>query len=128
MDSITKPNLLNVAFGAEIQLSNGARCTYLYGNAYENSIDVIRDTNYAPPTSGKLSHILMVHHIVDPQPYINATNATNAHSKMFLMSDKTMLKDLQMEGLTGYTVASTVQTATGEISGTTLTASHHIYR
>ena len=42
------------------------------------------------------------------------------------MSDKTMLKDLQMEGLTGYTPASTAHTASGSISGNTLTSSNLI--
>ena len=117
-------NLQNVPFGAEIQFSNGARCTYLYGNAHENEIQVIRNNFYAPPYSGNYITYVDNAPYSGPTTYINSyTNETNAHSKMFLMSDKTMLKDLQMEGLTGYTIAGTVETATGEISGTTLTAS-----
>ena len=117
-------SLLNVAFGSVIQLSNGARLTYIDSNSYENSIDVIRDTNYAPPTSSTIISTIDGAGYSGPTTTItSATNATNAHSKMFLMSDKTMLKDLQMEGLTGYTVASTAHTASGSISGNTLTSS-----
>ena len=41
-------DLHNVAFGSVIAFSNGARGTYIYGNAAENVIDLIRDTQYAP--------------------------------------------------------------------------------
>jgi hypothetical protein len=46
---------------------------------------------------------------------------SNNEASMFLMSNKTMLKDLIMEGLTGFSPAGIVTTITGSISGTTLT-------
>jgi hypothetical protein len=52
---------------------------------------------------------------------INAVETrTNAHATMFMMSNKTMLRDLVMEGLTGFEYAGIVTTRTGSISGTTL--------
>ena len=116
-------NLNNVDFGSEIQFSNGARGTYLEGNDAENVIKIIRNTSYGFPTGG--TYILYIDNVPysGPTTYINtASNETNAHAKMFLMSDKTMLKDLQMEGLTGYTIAGQAHQATGSISGITLTS------
>jgi len=49
---------------------------------------------------------------------------TNAQASMFQMSNKTMLKDLVMEGLVGFTTAGIVTTITGSISGTVLTATN----
>lgn len=46
----------------------------------------------------------------------------NNQASMFLMSNKTMLKDVVMEGLTGFSPAGIVTTITGSISGTTLTS------
>lgn len=120
-------DLHNVAFGSVIAFSNGARGTYLYGNAAENVIDLIRDTQYAPFfTNTTITTIDNVGYSGPPTLISQAVNETNAHSKMFLMSDKTMLKDLQMEGLTGYTAASTAHSASGSITGTTLTSSNLI--
>jgi hypothetical protein len=53
----------------------------------------------------------------------NVETRPNNQASMFLMSNRTMLKDLVMEGLTGFVPASTVTTLTGTISGTTLTSS-----
>jgi len=115
-------NLQNVAFGAVIAFSNGARGTYIDSNAHENVIDVIRDVNYAAPTASTTISTIDGASYSGPTTTVSAVvNATNAHSKMFLMSDKTMLKDLQMEGLTGYTAAGQAHQASGSISGTTLT-------
>lgn len=120
-------DLSNVDFGSVIQFSNGARGTYLYGNQQENIIDVIRDTAYGVFAGGEtISTIDGVGYSGPTTTISQVTNETNAHAKMFLMSDKTMLKDLQMEGLTGYVVASTAHTAAGSISGTTLTSSNLI--
>jgi hypothetical protein len=45
---------------------------------------------------------------------------TNAEATMFLLSDKTMLKDIVMEGMTGFQPAGIVTTISGTISGTVL--------
>lgn len=55
---------------------------------------------------------------------INAVETrTNAQATMFFLSNKTMLKDLVMEGMSGFVGASTVTSLTGSISGTVLTSS-----
>lgn len=119
--------LQNVAFGSVIAFSNGARGTYIYGNAHETQIDLIRDTQYAPFTNSTTITTIDNVSYSGPSTVVSTfVNETNAHAKMFLMSDKTMLKDLQMEGLTGYTPAAVAHTAAGSISGTTLTASNLI--
>ena len=46
----------------------------------------------------------------------------NSEATMFLMSDKTMLKDLVMEGLTGFVPAGITTVVTAAISGTILTS------
>ena len=54
---------------------------------------------------------------------INAVQAVpNNEATMFLLSNKTMLKDLVMEGMTGFVQAGVVTSITGSISGTTLTS------
>lgn len=56
---------------------------------------------------------------------INAVSTRiNSETTMFYLSDKTMLKDLVMDGMTGFVPAGTVLTASGSISGTTLTSSN----
>lgn len=52
----------------------------------------------------------------------NAATRTNAEATMFFLGNKTMLKDLVMEGMSGFVPAGTVTTLTGSISGTTLTS------
>ena len=47
----------------------------------------------------------------------------NSTSTMFLMSDKTMLKDLFMEGMTGFTKANIAAVRSGTISGTIVSGS-----
>lgn len=51
------------------------------------------------------------------------TTFTNAESTMFMMSDRTMLKDIVMEGLSGFVVPGQVLVAPVVIAGTTLTNS-----
>lgn len=53
----------------------------------------------------------------------NVETRPNNQASMFLVSNKTMLKDLVMEGLTGFSPAGTVTSLTGTISGTILTSS-----
>lgn len=48
---------------------------------------------------------------------------TNAQATMFFLSNKTLLKDLVMEGMSGFVPASTVAVKTGSITGTVLTSS-----
>ena len=54
-------------------------------------------------------------------PITNVVTRPNTESNMFLMSDKTMLKDLLMEGLTGFVPASQAAQLTGSISGSLVT-------
>ncbi len=49
---------------------------------------------------------------------------TNAQATMFMLSNKTMLKDLVMEGMTGFAAAGIVTTVSGNISGSLLTGSN----
>jgi len=54
-------------------------------------------------------------------PITSVVTRPNTESNMFLMSDKTMLKDLLMEGLTGFVPASQAAQLTGEINGSLVT-------
>ena len=55
---------------------------------------------------------------------INAVETrTNAQATMFFLSNKTILKDVVMEGMTGFVPAGVVSVLTGSISGTVLTSS-----
>ena len=117
----------DIVFGSEIRFSNGARGTYIDSDAHDKTIEIIRDVNYPTPTpSTTITHVDNVPYNTNVVTVSTAVNRTNAQSKMFLVSDKTMLKDLQMEGLTGYQVAGTAHSATGSISGTTLTSTNLI--
>ena len=51
----------------------------------------------------------------------NVEQRSNAESVMFFMSDKTMLKDLLMEGMTGFVKAGQVLQNTGQIADTIVT-------
>lgn len=53
----------------------------------------------------------------------NVVTRTNAQTTMFHLSDKSMLKDIVMDGLSGFVAAGTVLTQAGAISGTILTSS-----
>ena len=123
--SITLNNALqNVAFGSVIEFSNGAKGTYIDSNAYETVIDVIRDTNFATFATSTSISTVNGSGYSGPTTIISGTsNTLNTETKMFLMGDRTMLKDLQMEGLTGYSPAGQAHQQLGTISGTTLTSS-----
>lgn len=55
---------------------------------------------------------------------INAVETrTNAQATMFFLSNKTMLKDIVMLGMTGFVPAATAAVLTGSVSGTVLTSS-----
>ena len=115
----------DIAYGSVIAFNNGSRGTHIYSDVHEKKIEVIRDVNYPAFTPGTTIST------VDGAPYTSnvvylnaASNRTNTQSKMFLVSDKTMLKDLQMDGLTGYSPAGQAHQISGSISGTTLTASN----
>ena len=51
----------------------------------------------------------------------NAVTLANSQSTMFMLSDRTMLKDIVMDGLTGFVPAGTLLTAPASIDGTILT-------
>jgi len=52
----------------------------------------------------------------------SAVTRTNDQATMFFLSNKTMIKDVVMEGMTGFVPAGVVDTKTGSISGTILTS------
>lgn len=54
----------------------------------------------------------------------NTVTRTNAETTMFHLSDKSMLKDIVMDGLTGFQAAGAVLTINGSINGTILTGSN----
>ena len=114
--------IADVAFGAEITFSNGAKGTYIDSDTHDKVIELIRDTNFAAPASSTtITQVNGSTYTTATVTVSAASNRLNTESKMFLMSDKTMLKDLQMRGLTGYAIAGQAHQATGSISGTTLT-------
>lgn len=113
----------DIVYGSVIHFDNGSRGTYIYSDVHDTKIEVIRDNNYPAFAVGStISHVNGTTYSTNTVTLNAVTQRTNSTSKMFLLSDKTMLKDLQMDGLTGYVKAGQAYQITGSISGTTLTS------
>ena len=107
----------SVTYGTTI--SNGAgtkTATIITSNYFEDVIDIV-------PQTGGLWTISDTWENGASDIVINSVETRpNSHSVMFMLSNKTMIKDLVMEGLTGFSPAGVTTAISGSISGTTLTS------
>ena len=113
---ITKSEFV-VSLGKTITNAAGTKtCMAVKTNYHENVIHILPLTGGLWTTSD-----LWKNTDGGDIPITNVVTRPNAESNMFLMSDKTMLKDLLMEGLTGFQPASQAAQLTGSISGSMIT-------
>jgi len=108
----------SVSYGSTISNGAGTKVARILDSDYTESIIHIQ------PISGGVWTTSDTWENGASDIVINAVETrTNAQATMFFLSNKTMLKDVVMEGMTGFVPASTVTTLTGGISGTVLTSS-----
>ena len=105
-----------VSYGSSIFNGAGDKCASILYADYEEKKVHIR------PISGGLWTTSDTWENGASDVAINAVEQrTNAESVMFFMSNKTMLKDLLMEGMTGFVKAGVALTTTASINNTILT-------
>jgi hypothetical protein len=108
----------SVSYGSTISNGAGTKVARILDSDYTESIIHIQ------PLSGGVWTTSDTWENGASDIVINAVETrTNAQATMFFLSNKTMLKDVVMEGMSGFLPASTVTTLTGGISGTVLTSS-----
>ena len=114
-NSITKAKPY-VSYGSSIFNGAGDKCASVLYADYEEKKVHIR------PISGGLWTTSDTYENGASDVAITAVEQrSNAESVMFFMSNKTMLKDLLMEGMTGFVKAGVALTTTASISNTILT-------
>lgn len=106
-----------VTFGSTISNGAGTKVARILNSDYSERIITIQ-----PLTGGAWTTSDTWENGATDIVISNAETRTNAQATMFMLSNKTMLKDLVMEGMNGYVPAGVTKIATGEISGTTLTS------
>ena len=114
----------------------GAASTVSYGSTYANSLGTkvatALDSNYFENvitidnvSGGKWTTSDIWSDPINGNINIDAVETRpNNEATMFQLSDMTMLKDLVMDGMVGFTTAGITTTLTGSISGTTLTGTN----
>ncbi len=102
-----------VSYGSSVFNGAGTKCaSILYADYSEKKVHI-------RPISGGLWTTSDTYENGASDVVIDSVEQrTNAESTMFLMSDKTMLKDLLMEGMTGFVKAGAALTTTASISNT----------
>ena len=115
-NGITKSEFV-VSLGKTITNAAGTKtCMAVKTNYHEDSIHILPLTGGLWTTSDQWKNTDN-----GDIPITSVVTRPNTESNMFLMSDKTMLKDLLMEGLTGFVPASQAAQLAGEISGSMIT-------
>ena len=114
-NSITKAKPY-VSYGSSIFNGAGTKCaSILYADYSEKKVHI-------RPISGGLWTTSDTYENGATDVNIDSIEQrSNAESVMFFMSDKTMLKDLLMEGMTGFVKAGVALTTTASISDTIIT-------
>jgi len=108
----------SVSYGSTISNGAGTKVARILDSDYAESIIHIQ------PISGGVWTTSDTWENGASDIVINAVETrTNAQATMFFLSNKTMLKDIVMEGMGGFVPAGTVTTLTGSIAGTILTSS-----
>jgi len=107
-----------VAYGSSIFNGAGTKCAVILDSSYNEKEIQIRNLSGGAWTTSDTwenggSDIAVT----------SAETRPNEHSTMFQLSNSTMLKDILMEGLTGFTPAGIVTTRTCSIAGSKVTGS-----
>ena len=108
-----------VSYGSSIFNGASTKCAVILDSSYDDKTIQIRTLSGGPWTTSDTWE--------NGGTDINITSAVvreNKHSTMFQLSNATMLKDILMENMTGFTPAGTVTTRAGNISGSILTGSN----
>tara|TARA_B100000427_G_scaffold312609_1_gene304237 strand:+ start:1244 stop:5260 length:4017 start_codon:yes stop_codon:yes gene_type:complete len=108
-----------VSYGSSIFNGNSTKCAVILDSSYDDKTIQIRTLSGGAWTTSDTWE--------NGGSDISITSATvreNKHSTMFQLSNSTMLKDILMENMTGFTPAGTVTTRAGNISGSILTGSN----
>ena len=105
-----------VSYGSSIFNGAGTKCaSILYADYSETKVHI-------RPISGGLWSTADTYENGTSDVAITAVEQrSNAEATMFLMSDKTMLKDILMEGMTGFVKAGVALTTTASINNTIVT-------
>tara|TARA_B100000427_G_scaffold304842_1_gene290412 strand:+ start:3 stop:3965 length:3963 start_codon:yes stop_codon:yes gene_type:complete len=115
-NGITKSEFV-VSLGKTLTNASGTKtCMAVKTNYHENIIHILPLTGGLWTTSDQWKNT-----DGGDIAITNIVTRPNTESNMFLMSDKTMLKDLLMEGLTGFVPASQAAQLTGSINGSLVT-------
>ena len=108
-----------VSYGSSIFNGNSTKCAVILDSSYDDKTIQIRTLSGGAWTTSDTWE--------NGGSDISITSAVvreNKHSTMFQLSNATMLKDILMENMTGFTPAGTVTTRAGNISGSILTGSN----
>ena len=108
-----------VSYGSSIFNGAGTKCAVILDSDYAETSIQIRNLSGGPWTTSDTwenggTDIAITSAVTRP----------NKHSTMFMLSNATMLKDILMEDLTGFTPAGIVTTRTCTISGSIVTGTN----
>jgi hypothetical protein len=106
----------NVSYGSTVRNGAGTKVARILYSSYDDQ------TIHIQPITGGAWSVSDTWYDGSAIGLSTVTTRTNAEATMFMLSNKTMLKDLVMEGMTGFVPAGTIQSVTGSITGTTLTS------
>ena len=105
-----------ISYGTRIKNGAGDKeASILYADYHETKVHI------RPVTGGLWTISDTWENLGNDIAITNVEQRTNAESTMFFMSNKTMLKDLLMEGMTGFVQAGVALTATSAINNTIVT-------
>ena len=105
-----------ISYGTRIKNGAGDKeASILYADYHETKVHI------RPVTGGLWTTSDTWENLGNDIAITNVEQRTNAESTMFFMSNKTMLKDLLMEGMTGFVQAGVALTATSAINNTIVT-------
>ena len=105
-----------ISYGTTISNGAGTKTASILEASYDEKTVHIR-----PMTGGLWTTSDTWENLGNDIAITNVEQRSNAESVMFFMSDKTMLKDLLMEGMTGFVKAGQVLQNTGQIADTIVT-------
>ena len=103
-----------ISYGSIITNGAGTKTASILDSSFDEKTRV----EIRPITGGKWTTSDTWENGVSPVSITSIETRENSTSTMFLMSDKTMLKDLFMEGMNGFIKASIAATRSGTINGT----------
>ena len=116
--AITLPSERPVSYGSTIRNGSGTKVASILDSSYDEKTIHIR-----PTVGGLWSTSDTWEDGTSDISIANVETLKNENSVMFFLSDSTMLKDLLMDGMTGFVKAGVALTSPGSISGTDLTSS-----